>query len=101
MSGLGYPPKSWEAKLIEHGGVWVKSDGQPVLLSNAQAEEIENWINILAQDYRFLADSLREYYLGDGSMVQKANHLDMDYRHFKFCVDQAKMWLAGRLSLQH
>ena len=101
MSGLGYPPKSWEAKLIEHGGIWVKGCGQPVLLCNAQAEEIEDWINILAQEHYFLAQVLRECYLGDGSMVQKARRLDMSYRHFKNCVDKAKMWLAGRLSSHH
>jgi len=96
--GLGYPPKNLLVRLKETGGLRVKSTGQAPLLSHPKAEEIEQLVCQLAQQYRFLANTLREYYCGEGMMSQKAKRLDMSYRQFKHCVDKAKMWLAGRLA---
>lgn len=97
-AGLGYPPKNWIVTLTENGGHSQKRGHPPILGSHRQAEEIEAWVMILAQEYRCLADSLREYYCGEGMMSQKAKRLNLSYRQFKHCVDKAKMWLAGRLS---
>jgi len=71
-SGLGYPSKNILKKLQETGGVWIKGTGRPPVLSHPQAEEIEKLVGRLAQEYRSLADSLREYYCGQGMMSQKS-----------------------------
>jgi len=98
--GLGYPPKNLMAKLQETGGLPLRSNGQSPILSHPQAEEIEKLVCQLSEQYRFLADTLREFYCGEGLMTQKAKRLKMSYPQFKICVDKAKMWLTGRISQQ-
>jgi len=96
--GLGYPSKNLMANLQEMGGLLIKSSGETSLPVNTCAEEIEKLVIELAQCYRCLADALREYYLGEGTMTQKAKRLNMSRSQFKICVDKAKMWISGRLS---
>ena len=96
--GLGYPSKNLMANLQEMGGLLIKSTGETSLPVNACAEEIEKLVGELAQRYRSLANALREYYLGEGTTVQKAKRLNMSRAQFNICVDKAKMWLSGRLS---
>lgn len=95
--GLGYPRKNLMARLQEMGGVLIKPTGQAPLPTNAAAEEIEKLVGELAQRYRSLAECLREYYLGEGTMAQKAKRQAMSYAQFKICVDKAKVWLDARL----
>lgn len=96
--GLGYPSKNLMAILQETGGLLIKSTGEIPLPMNASAEEIEKLIAELAQRYLSLTNALREYYLGEGTTVQKAKRLNMSRAQFNICVDKAKMWLSGRLS---
>jgi len=95
--GLGYPSKNLMANLQEMGGLLIKSSGETSLPVNACAEEIEKLVGELAQRYRSLAECLREYYLGEGTMRQKAKRQEMSYAQFKICVDKAKVWLDAKL----
>lgn len=95
--GLVYPSKTWEAKLMETGGIWVKGTGTYYPPSHPEAEEIEALVSVLAQDYVTIANALREYHLGEGTMTQKAKRVGLSYAQFKICVDKARMWLDGRL----
>ena len=99
--GLGYPSKNLMARLQETGGIHIKAIGQISSPLNAGAEEIEKLVRELAQRYRSLADSLREYYLGEGTMTQKAKRVNMSYRQFKYCVDKATIWIDGTLCQHH
>jgi len=95
--GLGYPAKNLMAILQETGGLLIKPTGQIPLPMNAAAEEIEKLVGELAQRYCSLAECLREYYLGEGTMRQKAKRQEMSYAQFKICVDKAKVWLDAKL----
>jgi len=98
--GLGYPSRNLMVKLQEMGTLCVKPTRPTPLPIHAEAEAIEKLVGELSQRYRSLADALREYYLGEGTMTQKAKRLNMSQAQFKICVGKAKMWLSGRLAHQ-
>ena len=95
--GLGYPAKNLMLKLQEMGVLCTQTIGPRPLPLNTDAEEVEKLVAELAQRYRSLANSLREYYLGEGTMMQKAKRLEMSYAQFKICVDKGKVWLDAKL----
>lgn len=97
--GIGYPHKSVEARLIEGGGLVFRSNTHHIP-SNELAEETEKLVNELALQNHRLANALREYYFGMGSMTCKAQRVGLSTTHFKVQVDAAKQWLIGRLTHQ-
>lgn len=97
--GLGYPKKSVEGKLIDNGGVLIKST--PYLACNASAEEIEHLVVELTKQNERLAQVLREQYFGLGTMPRKAKRLGFSYAYFRTQLDMAKQWMAGRLSITY
>ena len=96
--GLGYPKQSIEAHLMKYGNIVIQQSNQPVLMSNPDAEEIENEISVLAKQTQILADALRVYYLTIGTMEQKAKKLNVSHAQLRIYLNMAKQWLAGRLS---
>lgn len=99
--GLGYPRRSIEGRLMDEGGVLIKSTASRDLLCNAEAEEIEKMVLELNQQNSRLAKVLRENYFGFGTCKSKAERLAMSYSSFKTHLDMAKQWLAGRLSTSY
>ena len=96
--GLGYKL----IKLIEYVlmtvGIIVKSTLPKPLPCDEEAEEIEALIKTMCKQNEYLANTLRHYYLTNGSLREKAARLNISHVHFKYCVDMAHQWLAGRLS---
>jgi hypothetical protein len=99
--GLGYPRQSTIAGLLDNQGVLTKAQGRKPLPTHERSEEIEAFIIELVQQNSRIAKALCQFYLGKGSMTQKARVLGISYAYFKMHVDMAKQWLAGRLTSQH
>lgn len=96
--GLGYSRKSLVAKVMEIGCLIHQGTYQHVLCTHEQAEEIETIISKLAEHNTLLADVLRQYYVGIGSMREKAKRMGISHSHFKVSLDMARQWVAGWLS---
>jgi hypothetical protein len=94
---LGYHPQSIIHVLMTVG-ILVKSSGPAQLPCDEDAEEIEALVYEMWKQNRNLANALRHYYLSKGSLREKSNFLNVSHVHFKYTVDMARQWLAGRLS---
>jgi len=95
--GLGYPKKSVEARLKESGGVIVRSTTVHYPPDNPDAEQINCFINEMKQQNHQQAQALKEYYIGSGTVVEKAKRMRLSRSHFNEYVHRARQWLAGRL----
>lgn len=100
--GLGYPSCSNEYRLMQGEGIVIRGGLPNTGYTNSGAEEIEELVKQMAQFNFVMAEALRRYYLNSGSLRSKCKQLNMSHTHFKYCVDMAHHWLAGRLSrFQH
>jgi hypothetical protein len=97
--GLGYPNQSLEGRVISNGGVLIRSFGSKPLHTNESAEEIESLVCVLSRQNEKLANALREYYFGQGTVKQRAKKINTSCTQFKVFVDMAKQWLIGRLTI--
>jgi len=95
--GLGYPPYSTEYRLMTEGIVH-RSDGSKRLPVNEAAEEIEALVKEMAHYNQVMALALRYQYFLTGGFRIKAVKLKISHSLFKYYVDMAHQWLAGRLS---
>lgn len=96
-SGLGYPSKSMEARIMEQD-IYCRTAGPKYLPSNETAEEVEALITEMFKQTPKIALALREEYFSRDTLPQKAKNIGISRSQFKVCVDMAKQWLAGRLS---
>ena len=84
-------------------GVIIRNPGYSLLPTNESDEEIENLVSEMAQQNKTIALALRCHYFNRGSLRDKAKQLahmgvKMSHTQFKYYVDLAHQWLAGRLS---
>ncbi|GFN46358.1 hypothetical protein [Candidatus Regiella insecticola] len=97
FSSLGYSSCSIEYRIMTEGNVFRRSGPNP-LPTHAAAEEIENWVNAMAQQNPAMARALRCYYFQRGSLRYKAKKLAISHTQFKYHVDMAHQWLLGCLN---
>lgn len=74
------------------------SSGPKPLPCNEAAEEIEDLVKQMAEQNLTMADALRCQYFVTGTLRTRAARLKISHSHFKYYVDMAHQWLAGRLS---
>jgi hypothetical protein len=96
--GLGYPHRSVEGLLMDSGGVVIRSTVAYDASPNAAVDETERLLRQMASQNKKIATALFEYYIGVGTLKQRAKRLGLSRTQFKVHVDMAKEWLAGRLS---
>ncbi len=97
-NGLGYPNKTMEQRLKEHGGLFVKSIGPKIPPSNHAAEEVEEYVSELFKQNSLLATVLRKNYFEQNTAARKAKQLGISTTQFRVQLAMAKQWMAGRLS---
>jgi hypothetical protein len=100
--GLSYPNCSMEYRLQREGHI-EKGPHTRGIRVNEAADEIEDLVREMADYNLRLAEALRAYYFTQGSLRRKVTqlkHLDIARSHtfFKYHVDMAHVWIAGRLS---
>ncbi|MDR3490993.1 MAG: antiterminator Q family protein [Gammaproteobacteria bacterium] len=95
--GVGYSPCTIEYRLMTEG-VLIKSTAPKQSECNENAEEIEEWVNEMAQQNDKMALALRYHYFTHGGFRMKAKKVLISHMQFKKYVDMAHQWLAGRLS---
>ncbi len=96
--GIGYPPKTIIAKMLEDGG--IREQGKRGKLTEPEhpsAEEMDAIILELVRDNRVLAQVLMAVYLTRGSMKEKTKIFNTSYKTLRVKLDLAKHWLAGRM----
>ncbi len=95
--GLGYPSRSLEYRLL-HEGTLSRNPFYKPMPSNEKAEEIEHWVKEMGQQNNLMASALRCHYFSAGSLRIKSKNLNISHTQFKYYVDMAHQWLAGRIS---
>lgn len=95
--GLGYPKCTLEYRASREDHTQPMGGSKPLPVNQA-AEEIEELVKQMAE-YNFnMAEALRCQYFRVGTLRTRAAYLRMSHSHFKYYVDMAHQWLAGRLS---
>ena len=97
LFGLGYPSVSIEYRLIHEGIVYREFGPKPIQRHEA-AEEMESLVKEMAAQNENMALALRCQYFSHGSLRKKAKQLALSHTQFKYYLDMARQWLAGRLS---
>ncbi len=97
LYGIGYPIYTVEYRLMTEGIV-VRSTGPKPMPFNEEADEIEILIKEMAQQNQKMALALRCQYFSSGALRVKAKKLHISHSQFKYLLDLAHQWLAGRLS---
>lgn len=93
--GLGYPTVAWEYRFLPSGS----RAGFPPLPTHEAAEEMEQWVKDMACHHPQMACVLRCYYFEAHTLRRGAQQLGMSLTPFKWHLEMAHHWLAGRLSL--
>lgn len=96
--GIGYPSCALEYRLLHEGHI-QRNPGPRPMPTNDSAEEIEDLVKQMGEYNQIMAKALRCQYFMSGTLRTRAVHLKMSHTQFKHCVDMAKQWLAGRLSM--
>lgn len=96
--GLGYPSSSIEYKLMTEGSITRDRYAPRKLPSNSEADEMELLIKEMSSYNQKMALALRYHYFIGGSLREKAKKMEISHMQFKYYVDLAHQWLAGRLS---
>ena len=91
LYGLGYASPAMEYALLTQGRC-----GVPGWPSHREAEEIEAWVNEMAQQHPPLARALRTYYFHPGSLRAHAVALNVSHTQVKLSLDKAHRWLIRR-----
>lgn len=97
LYGLGYPSCSMEYRLMTEGIV-VKSTAPKPLPCHEEAEEMEGLVKEMAKQNSHMAIAIRCYYFTYGALRIKAKKLHISHSQFKYYVNMAHQWLAGRMS---
>ncbi len=95
--GLGFPSCSLEYRLLKEGFM-RRMRSLPILQTNEGAEEIEKLVAKMSEQNYQMALVLRCHYFASGSLRRQAKYLQISHTKFKYLLDMAHQWLAGRLS---
>lgn len=96
--GIGYPSCTIEYRLMNEG-IIARNQYQPKSIPcNKEAEEMELLVKEMAEHNQIMAHAIRCHYFTSGGLRAKAKQIDMSHMQFKYYVDMAHQWLAGRLS---
>ncbi len=98
LDGLGYSSSSIACHWGQ-GGRLTRSTRLPRHTTHAAAEEMEQWVLEMGQQNPLMAQALRRHYFDPSTLRKQAEQLAISHTQFKFIVDMAHQWLAGRLSL--
>ena len=92
--GLGFPSESRESKLRREG-FYVSQGFQTRLPEDREAEKTEKAICEMPEK---LKEVIIKYYLQPGSVLQKADEMNMSRVTFHEYLRMAKYWLLGKWS---
>ena len=92
--GLGFPSESRESKLRREG-FYVSQGFQTRLPEDREAEKTEKAICEMPEK---LKEIIIKYYLQPGSVLQKADEMNMSRVTFHEYLRMAKYWLLGKWS---
>lgn len=96
--GLGYPPCSIEYRIMREGIIIRSTPGSRPLPTNDAAEEMESLVCEMAKHNNNMALALRCHYFNRGSLRSKSKKLNVSHTQYKYYIDMAHQWLAGRMS---
>lgn len=96
--GIGYPSCSVEYRLMIEGFIPRNKYANQILPSHSEAEEMEKLIKEMSCYNRTMAQAIRCHYLSNGGLRIKAKRVEVSHMQFKYYVDMAHQWLAGRFS---
>ena len=92
--GLGFPSEARESKLLRQG-LYISKGYQSILPEDQEAEKTEQAICEMPEK---LKEVVIKYYLQPGSVIQKADELNMSRVTFHGYLRMAKYWLLGKWS---
>jgi hypothetical protein len=93
--GIGFNSSTIEYRLMTEG-IITNQPGYKAIHCNEEAEEIENLVNEMGQQYIKQKYALRIYYFGRTD--SETSHFTMGKSQLQAYVNMAKQWFAGRLS---
>lgn len=97
LDGLGYPKKSIEGKLLDGGGLLIKSTAPYHIPEDEDCEEIEEILSEMASYKKELAFAIRVKYTSSNLKKTLIAH-KMPYPTFNKHFGEAKAWIASRFS---
>lgn len=97
--GLGYPSRSVEGRLLDGGGLLVKSTAKPQIIYDDESEKIEKLLNELGAYKPQLALSLKLKYTSQ-DLHKDLGTYSLPMPTFKKNLAEARVWMAASLQLE-
>lgn len=97
--GLGYPSRSVEGRLLDGGGLLVKSTAPPQMIYDDESEKVERLLNELGAYKPQLALSLKLKYTSKDIHKDLGTH-SLPMPTFKKHLSEARAWMAASLQLE-
>jgi hypothetical protein len=99
--GIDYPKQSVIARLIDEGLlVRERQCNKGCLPCHSSAEEIEDFLKDMSSQYRLMADTVREMYLTEDRIENKARRNGTSVTLFNNYLSMGRWWLVSRISFK-
>jgi hypothetical protein len=96
--GLGYPSRSVEGRLLDGGGLLIKSTATPQMMYDEESENVEKLLNELGSYKPQLATALRLKYISSDIKKDLCLH-SLAMPTFKKNLSEARAWMAASLQI--